>query len=145
MKLRKSKNKKIIKAAMNFQPFDYGFLLEMEKEALKKMAEYFDTANIAVTDERSAKEIRLALKLLDIATEEKSAYIPGKTIMEENTIKSIEEGKMLVYVNTRNWKRFFPNFTLDWNKPIFQDSLRVQKAWYLYNKLKYYYQRGWWN
>lgn len=144
MKIRKNPNRSLLKAAQKFQPFDYGYLLSIEKVALKRMADYFDKADLAVSDKRSAKEIRLALKLLDIVLDEDSAYNPGKVVIEGHTLKHVEGDNMNVYVNTRNWNRFFSH-DCDWSKPILQDDLRNQKAWYLYNKLKYYYQRGWWN
>lgn len=37
MKLRKNKNKKLIKSAMEFQPWDFGFNLEIEREMLNIM------------------------------------------------------------------------------------------------------------
>ncbi len=40
MKLRKNKNKKLIKSAMKFQPWDFGFNLEIESEMLNRMYEF---------------------------------------------------------------------------------------------------------
>ena len=45
MKLRKNKN--LIKEAMKFYPFDYGFVLSLEKQALIRMYEYFKVSRIA--------------------------------------------------------------------------------------------------
>lgn len=74
MKLRKNKNKKLIKEAMKFYLFDYGFVLSLEKQALIRMYEYFKVSRIAEGNERVEKELNLALKLLDIVLEIDSAY-----------------------------------------------------------------------
>lgn len=68
MKLRK--NKRLIKEAMKFYPFDYGFSLE--KQALIRMYEYFKVSRIAEGNE--VVEKNLALELLDIVLEIDSAY-----------------------------------------------------------------------
>lgn len=74
MKLRNSENKKIIKEAMKLLPFDYRFVLSLEKQALSRMYEYFKVSRIAEGNEVIEKELKLALKLLDIALEIDSAY-----------------------------------------------------------------------
>ena len=43
MKLRKNKNKKLIKSAMKFQPWDFGFNLEIEREMLNRMYEFYSS------------------------------------------------------------------------------------------------------
>lgn len=65
MKLRK--NKRLIKEAMN--PFDYGFVLSLEKQALIRMYEYFKVSRIAEGNEVVEKNLKLALGLLDIVLE----------------------------------------------------------------------------
>lgn len=133
MKRKNNKNRKLIKLASKFKPFDFGFLLEIEKQALKQMADYLANSDIAEGNERRAAEIRLALKLLNIGDETESAYI-------------LHPDSMSVYVNTRNWKRFFPpDINLDFEKPILQDALRVEKAWHLYCVLRENRMRWWWD
>ena len=56
MKLRKNKNKKLIKEAMKFYPFDYGFVLSLEKQALIRMYEYFKVSRIAEGNKKKKKE-----------------------------------------------------------------------------------------
>lgn len=138
MKLRKSKNKKLIKEAMKFCPFDYGFVLSIEKQALIRMYEYFKVSRIAEGNERVEKELNLALKLLDIVLEIDSAY--------HCDFKPRSDGFVDRHINVKNWKRFCPKAAnLDWNTPILKDYLRREKAWYLYNKLKFERMRSWWD
>lgn len=42
MKLKNSENKKLIKLAQKFKPFDYSYLLMIEKQALIQMQSYFE-------------------------------------------------------------------------------------------------------
>ena len=130
MKLRKNKNKRLIKAANRFQPFDYGFVLSLEKEAISSMYEYFKTNKIAVGDERTEKQLRLALQLLDV-------------ILEEDFPQSLA-----VYVNTKNIARFVPehaNIDCENRGLVIRDNLRLEKAWRLYCRLREDFMRSWWN
>ena len=132
MKLRKNKNKRLIKEAMKFYPFDYGFVLSLEKQALIRMYEYFKVSRIAEGNEVVEKNLKLALKLLDIVLEIDSSYN--------------SEGLVDRHINIKNFKRFWPEAAnLDLSKPILQDNLRIEKAWYLYNKLRFERMRTWWD
>lgn len=119
MKLRKRKNKKLIKEAIKFCPFDYGFVLSLEKQALIKMYEYFKVSRIAEGNEIIEKNLKLALKLLDIILEIDSAYcydFRSKEFVDR-------------YINIKNWKRFCPKaIKFNWESPIIKDYLRKEKA-----------------
>ncbi len=134
MKLRKNENKKLIKEAMKFCPFDYGFVLSLEKQALIRMYEYFKVSRIAEGNEVIEKDLKLALKLLDIILEIDSSYHH-----DLNT-----DGYIDRYINIRNWRRFLPKST-NLNLPIIKNYLRIEKAWYLYNKLRFERMRTWWD
>lgn len=133
MKRRKSKNKKLLKLASNFKPFDYGFVLELERQGLKQIADYLAKSQIAEGSEDWAKEIRLALKLLDIADGRDSAYSYWSSCVDN----------MTVYVNTKNGNRFLPN--QDYSKNIIKNVLREEKAWFLYHKIRCERMRKWWD
>lgn len=138
MKLRKNKNKKLIKEAMKFYPFDYGFVLSLEKQALIRMHEYFKVSRIAEGNEVVEKNLKLALKLLDIILEIDSAYHYDFRPESEEFVDR--------YINTKNWKRFCPKaIKFNWKSPIIKDYLRREKAWYLYNKFRFGYMRTWWD
>lgn len=134
MKLRKNKNKKLIKEAMKFYPFDYGFVLSLEKQALIRMYEYFKVSRIAEGNEVVEKDLKLALKLLDIVLEIDSVY------------NSRAEGFVYRHINIKNWKRFCPKAVhINLDSLIFKDYLRREKAWYLYNKLRFERMRTWYD
>ena len=119
MKLRKNKNKRLIKEAMKFYPFDYGFVLSLEKQALIRMYEYFKVSRIAEGNEVVEKNLKLALGLLDIVLEIDSAY--------HCDFRPGSEGFVDRHINIKNWKRFWPK-AADLSKPILQDHLRREKA-----------------
>lgn len=134
MKLRKNKNKRLIKEAMKFYPFDYIFVLSLEKQALIRMYEYFKVSRIAEGNEVVEKDLKLALKLLDIVLEIDSVYD--------------SRAKRFIYrhINIKNWKRFCPKAVrINGDSLIFKDYLRREKAWYLYNKLRFERMRTWYD
>lgn len=134
MKLRKSKYKNLIKSVLRFNAFDYAYLLYIEKQALICMKDYFSNSNIAVSDREVAKDLNLAVKLLDIILEiDKSYTYLG---WEFYNVK---------YVNTRNAYRFISNYKFDFSSPVIKDALRIEKAWHLYNRLRELKMRHWWN
>lgn len=136
MKIKNSKNKNLIKAVNDFKPFDYGYLLTIEKEALISMSKYFSKSNLVENNHISARNCKIAAKLIDIANGDDRAY-------------QTNEGKdyLTKYINIRNCKRFLPHL----NPNDFADSnhlksiLREEKAWYLYNKLRFYSMKYWWD
>ena len=132
MKLRKSKNKKLVKLATEFQPWDFGFNLEIELEMLVRMYSFYSSDKpVAVGSEIIAKEINLAINLLKIIIEEDNAVVwSSKYILTK-------------YVNIKNAKRFgnIPNL----DEPLMKECLRRSKAWYLYNKLRLYRMQSWWD
>lgn len=54
------------------------------------------------------------------------------------------------YVNIRNATRFNPKLDMSYfnnskDEDLIKDSLRVEKAWNLYHKLRQYKMRSWWD
>ena len=66
--------------------------------------------------------MQLAVRLLDIARDEDLDF----------------KG----YVNTKNINRFI---SIDKYDIDILPTLRTEIAWYLYNKLRYYYMKEWWD
>lgn len=132
--MKKDRNKlRLIKKAKQFYPFDYGYLLDIEIEALKQMAEYQKSKGICVNSERYAEQMRTAIKVLKIALD--------GNIQHD---KDFKQWWMPVYVNTRNYKRFFSR-DIKINNPLFQCMIREEKAWHLYCKIREYFMRTWWD
>jgi hypothetical protein len=120
-------------------------MLSLEKQALKQMQEYHENSKITVDNPQIARQIKWAIKLLNIADETDFVYVSSGDIFTKGEFKDW----VTTYINTNNWRRFFtPNHLYektDWSKPCFQVLVRSQKAWYLHNKLRYYYGFNWWD
>ena len=133
-KMKKDRNiLKLIKRTKNFKPFDYQYLLDIEMEALKQMSEYQRTKGICVNSERYAEQIKTAINVLKIAL--------------DGNIQCSHDYKqwwMPVYVNTKNYRRFFP-INLEIHDPLVVCSIREEKAWRLYCKIREYFMRTWWD
>lgn len=135
LKLFKKRNDTVINSVLRFEPFDFGFLLEIERQSLIQMRDYFKVSNISEDDYKVYTQIRLAVQLLNIVLEEDSAY-------HYNNGESFVD----IYINPRNSYRFMKSVSSNVikNNPILLDDLRIQKAWFLYNKLRFYSMQGWW-
>ena len=122
--------KKYSKILKEDRDYDFEYMLDLEKFKLKRMSEYFSKSQIISDWERVVKEINLCIKLIDIITEkDPPGYLYNGT-------------KKLPYVNTRNYKRFL-KYIYDNN--FYRDDLRQTKALYLYNLIRTYRMRSWWD
>ena len=133
MKLRKCKYKSVVKAATKFEPWDYKFILDMERAALEKMRDYIRDKSIHVDNIRDSERINLIIRLLDIFTARNSDWLKVK--------------KGIIYVNTKNKYRYFRKDKLSEKcfDFISEISLREEKAWYLYCKMREYWFRTFWD
>ena len=146
---------KYFKIMWSNHPYDYGYLLELEREKLKDMYEYFSNANIIENEWIRARDCKLAIALLDIILGDDSSY---DVYFAEGT--KIGEGRYVIrkYVNDSNINRFLDRYVCkkyriesskknkDNKFPIIvRDELRVEKAWNLYCKLREYNLRNWWD
>ena len=133
-KIKRDKNKlRLINKVKKYEPFDYQYLLEIEMEALKQMSEYQRTKGICVNSERYAEQMKTAINVLKIAL--------------DGNIQCSSDYKqwwMPVYVNTKNYKRFFIR-DMEINDPLTVCSIREEKAWHLYCKIREYFMRTWWD
>ena len=146
---------KYFKIMWSNHPYDYGYLLELEREKLKDMYEYFSNANIIENEWILARDCKLAIALLDIILGDDSSY---DVYFAEGA--KIGEGRYVIrkYVNDSNINRFLDRYVCkkyriesskknkDNKFPIIvRDELRVEKAWNLYCKLREYNLRNWWD
>lgn len=133
MKLRKCKYKSVVKAAVKFEPWDYGFILDMERAALEKMRDYIRDKGVHVDNIRDSERINLTLRLLDISMDK---YLDWE---------KIDQG--IIYVNTKNKYRYFRKDKLSEKcfDNISKSTLREEKAWYLYCKMREYWFRTFWD
>lgn len=102
--------------------FDWAFMLDVEKEKLTQCIKFFTDNGCHINNSRIISKMQLAVRLLDIARDENLDF----------------KG----YVNTKNINRFI---SIDKYDIDILPTLRTEKAWYLYNKLRYYYMKEWWD
>lgn len=122
--------KKYHKILKEDKDYDWEFMLDLERFKLKRMAQYFSKSQVVSDWEIIVKEINLCIKLIDIITERD---IPGNFY---------DGTKKLPYINAKNYKRFLKSF---YNNDFHYSELRVTKALYLYNLIRTYKMRTWWD
>lgn len=104
---------------------DWAFMLYIEKEKLSQCIKFYTIYGCHVNNDRIISRMQLAIRLLDIVIDD-DVFFEG-------------------YINSKNIDRFFPKDALSIYEINILPSLRIQKAWYLYNKLRYYYMKEWWD
>lgn len=123
--------KSIKKAFEKYRWWDYSYMLDFEKAIWKDwLDKYTKKEFIHALDEysdRRAAIAKLALRLLEI-------YEYTVNVSEEN-----------VYVNTKNAKRFINFNSFDISNVYHVSELRCEKAWHLYNLLRYYKLQEMWD
>lgn len=124
------------KALWRNYDFDFRYMLILEQTKLKQLSKYFETANIVENEWAMAKQTRLAYKLIDIILQE-----GGENIKD-------------VYVNIRNASRYLSPEIIEnlqesdehiKGEYYLLTSLRYEKAWKLYCKLRENHMRTWWD
>lgn len=159
-----NRRKKIINRWLRFLKedgdWDYGFMLKMERMKLEQMEDYFKKLDTFAGIEFVQRDLRLALRLMDIIQEKDDLKIevsPMKIVSfreDDRKLYRLDgDGKVLsyrkIYVNMRNASRFVCHSPEKFAKTertrlIYQNCLRQTKAWFLYNKLRAYRMFIWW-
>ena len=103
--------------------FDYCYLLELEKQKLQNMLDYFTEHRITEDNWRVRRTLNWAIKCLDIILEDEIFY----------------QG----YMNLNNLHRFMDHPL--WTEEVTKGELRLKKAWWLYNSIRYHSMRSWWD
>lgn len=145
------------KVIRNTYDFDYISLLEVELHQLVKLRDCISKYQSYVNSWRDIRNMNWAIKCLEIVLENGCAYSNGEKGFftegpnEKGYYELIPNPAhkyiMPIYVNTKNYKRFWPAYESapseieDLNK----DFLRIEKAWCLYHKIRKEYTRNWWD
>ena len=122
--------KKYSKLLKEDRDWDWAYMLELEQFKLRRMLKYF-TDSQWTDDKQMISEIALCIKLIDIVLER-----DPKCFFKN-------EGKP-PYVNIKNWKRF-KAWIPDIIHNYYLDELRISKALHLYNLIRTYRMRTWWD
>lgn len=123
--------------------YDYDHLLSLEKFKMQLMLDYFKSAS-HVDHTNDIRWISICIKLINIINGEDSALDYDDQVRSKK-----ERFKLLKYVNIKNsgrydhyaWYHSKNSETVKFAK----DSLRRQKALYLYHKIRYNYIYQWWD
>lgn len=117
---------------VEFEPFDYGFMLDAERDMLRDMYDFFSSDKAMVADAKEcAKEIKLAINLLNIILGYDNSYY------QKNGLWHLD-----VYSNIGNASRFGLDMICD--ETLLGQLVREEKAWLLYNRLRHEKMRKWW-
>lgn len=133
--LTNKKYRNVIKTAIYGWPWDYAFLLKLEKAKLEEMVAYHEKEKRFVGVEKCIKDMKICINLLDIIITE------GINLYDFDL--NIHTPK--IYVNLKNINRF----TNDENEkkyflynPI---QLYVRKATHLYYMIRENKTENWWD
>lgn len=138
---------KVVKYAIKGYPFDFGYIWDLEKAKLEEMLNYFSKANIILPEdyELIIRDIKLAIKLLDIIREEELTFEYKPT--EDFERLTGFDYECLVNVNTNNAHRFINPRTdnLEFAINRMPHLVYLAKAKHLYYKLMEYRIEHWWD
>lgn len=152
---------KSYKAFTSF-PYDYGYLLDLEREHLQEMLNYFKKGHLATkeTYDRITKYISIAIYCIDVMKDKVDTFryngeLEFKEIdeLDENGEKLYEiksdnlDYECLVKVNTKNLHRFFPHITKSLEELVLKEPSRLYeaKAKHLYYKIRETMTEEWWD
>lgn len=136
--------------------FDYSSLLEIEHHQLIKLRDCISKYQSHVSAWRDIRNMNWAISCLEIVLENGCSYSngergffekgPDEKGLYELIPNPAHKWIMPVYVNTRNYKRFWEHYPEHNNlEELHKDYLRIEKAWYLYNKIREKHLREWWD
>jgi hypothetical protein len=127
-------------------PWDYAYLLQIEKRKLQEMIKYISKTKRHLGWEFQVRDMQICVKLIDIILANDVHY---KSWMNATYGGDYTHVKFPVHINTRNYKRFYPTYEgFDENSEIYWTLVadyRVAKAMYLYNKIRAYKMFEWWD
>lgn len=139
--------------------WDFCYIYYLEYKKLLRMRDYFLVSDLVINSKQIAKEIDLAIKLLDITMENDKPYKVYLNVNYSGPINfnkpfNNDEHYVPVYVNMKNLNRFLSG-SLEQKKEaeasylgkpnLYAMEIRKLKARYLYHKLIYERSEGWWD
>jgi hypothetical protein len=134
------------------KPWDWYYLLDLERHKIREMMNYINKTQRFVGWEIVVRDMRTCIKLIDIVLEED---IPYKSWLHQSyghpvkDFELLEEVKFPKYINIRNRHRFLHKDFLNGNNPNIFNSLLAEyrkiKALTLYNKIRTYKLFSWWD
>ena len=110
------------------------------------MVDYFTKYGISADNEKYIRQMKLAIKLLQIVINEEGYHFEHN-IDGEKTGKFTDINKYVcdVKVNTKNADRFMNKKEKEFYVNKYPHELYLLKAKHLYHKLREYYEQTWWD
>lgn len=140
------------KKSKYFIEWDYTSILLAEKAAIERMLKTYK--NTYEMSKYTIDRLQLALNLLDIilGNKEITKIIKNQDDSKEDSLidfRKIYGYKLLIPVNIKNAKRFSNNIEFDLlekykDNALFVEEYYKRKAFYIYNKLRFYNMQTWW-
>lgn len=140
------------KKSKYFIEWDYTSILLAERAVIERMLKTYKN-----TDEMpkyTLDRLQLALNLLDIILGNKEITERIKNEDEfkwdfSSDFRNLYNYKLLIPVNIKNAKRFIDNIEFDTlqkhqGDALFVEDYYIKKAFYIYNKLRFYNMQSWW-
>lgn len=136
--------------------FDYSSLLAVEYHQLTRLRDCISKYQSHVNLWRDIRNMNWATSCLEIVLENGCSYSNGEECfftkgpdergLYELVPNPTHKWIMPIYVNTKNYKRFWKHYPENSNlEELDKDYLRIEKAWYLYNKIRKEHLREWWS
>lgn len=126
------------------EPFDYSYLLELERYKLVEMSDYFESVDAFVGTERVVRDMRICIRLIDIILDKDTPYKAWlHTSFGEERKSAV---KFPVPVNVKNHLRFVSRHFFS-NSALFNllvPEYRKKKALWLYNYIRTERLFNWW-
>jgi len=144
----------LFKEVLRTRPFDYSYLLELERLKLIEMYTYIESNKRFVSWERPVRDMKICVSLLEILLDKRDLFhFNGKLLFvdcpDNPRHKMIKESDDFEYVcdvkvNTRNVSRFA---TKEEEKFLLyhKHELYIRKARYLYHKIRTEREYEWWD
>lgn len=135
----------LVKESITSYPFDYSYFYSIQLVKLRQMYEYFRKSDLTESDKIVARDIKLAISLLEIFCEYRDLYHYEYSLKDSRWLDVFGRNAKYVCdvkVNTRNINRF------DHKKIVvekFPHELYIEKAKTLYFKILKERSQNWWN
>lgn len=142
----------LLKVVLKSYPWDYGYLYEIEQAKIAEMIEYHRKRQFFEGWEQVVRDMEICYKLIDIILDKKKLFhYEGEIqfIPIENSDDVELDGNNLVYhcdikVNTKNADRFVDSKISKWYLKH-PHELYIEKAKYLYHKIRLERDNYWWD
>lgn len=131
-------HRELVKEAIEFEPWDWTYLMNLERAALVRMVAYHRQSQTFVGWDRAVREMEICIRLIDIITEDVklTTGFPGYKFC-----------RTFNYRNMDRWATKLEQTIVQESlyKGLFMESIYRKKAEYLYHKIRAEREQTWWD